>query len=294
MPSPRRLDRALQLASAAAAAAALLLLLGLAAFLLRESAPALREVGLVRLVGDRGWHPTRGAFGMAPLVAASGAVALGALTLALPLALAVAFVRLAYAPPRLAALLRALLQLLAAVPSVVLGFFGLVTVVPLLLAIEPPGASLLAGMVVLALMVLPTLALLIEGALAGLPSGERAAAAALGLARTTVLLHLALPRARGAIGAALLVALGRALGETMAVVLVTGNVVQWPSALLAPVRTLTANLALELPYASGLHRSALFVAGLLLLGATAALLLIASRCGARERWRGAREESARA
>ncbi len=255
---------------------AALLALWIVGFVVSECRPAFQQIGLTRFVTDDGWNPTRGAYGVAPMVAASVLIALGALLLALPLALAAAICQLAYAPPWLARVLRRGLELLAAVPSVVFGFIGLVTLVPWLTRIAPPGASLLAAALVLALMVLPTLTLMVEEALAGMPHAERAAAAALGLSRSTVVLRLALPRAQRGIHAAVLVSMGRALGETMAVLMVSGNVVQWPRTPFTPVRTLTANIALEMAYATTLHRSALFVSGLLLLATTVALLLVAA------------------
>jgi phosphate transport system permease protein len=274
-PRPRT-DRLLAVASGAAAIAAGALVLLIAVWLAAEAAAAVREVGLRRLLGAEGWAPTRGRLGMGPMVAASVAAAVGALLLALPLATLLAVFRLALAPRWLAGAMRLIVELLAATPSVVVGLIGLTTLVPALLRLAPPGASLLAGIVVLALMILPTLALLIEAALAATPPDDVAAAAALALPRSAVLLDVALPQARAAIGAAALVALGRALGETMAVLMVCGNVVRWPDGLLVPVRTLTANIALEMPYAVGLHRSSLFATGLLLLGA-ALLLLVAGR-----------------
>jgi phosphate transport system permease protein len=274
-PRPRT-DRLLAVASGAAAIAAGALVLLIAVWLAAEASAAVREVGLRRLLGAEGWAPTRGRLGMGPMVAASVAAAVGALLLALPLATLLAVFRLALAPRWLAGAMRLIVELLAATPSVVVGLIGLTTLVPALLRLAPPGASLLAGIVVLALMILPTLALLIEAALAATPPDDVAAAAALALPRSAVLLDVALPQARAAIGAAALVALGRALGETMAVLMVCGNVVRWPDGLLVPVRTLTANIALEMPYAVGLHRSSLFATGLLLLGA-ALLLLVAGR-----------------
>ncbi|HEX5386741.1 MAG TPA: ABC transporter permease subunit, partial [Gemmatimonadales bacterium] len=169
-----------------------------------------------------------------------------------------------YAPRRTAAAYRHLLSLLAGIPSVVFGFWGLVVLAPIIGRIHPPGPSLLAAVLVLALMVLPTVALLAETSLGAVPREQLLGASALGLSRWSVATHVALPAARRGIVAALVLGAGRAVGETMAVLMVSGNVVQWPSSVFDPVRTLTANIALEMSYALGTHRSALFVSGLAL------------------------------
>ncbi|MBM4015708.1 MAG: ABC transporter permease subunit, partial [Planctomycetes bacterium] len=191
----RRSDALLRGASVFGALIAAALAWWIAAWLVRESAPSLAAVGIGGFLGDARWNPAGGEFGLLPMVATSVTVAVGALLLALPLALATALFLLGYAPPALGSAMRLLLDLLAAVPSVVVGFFGLIVLVPWLARIAPPGASLLAGILVLALMVLPTLAVMVEAALAAMPAAERSAAAALGLSRATVLLALALPRA---------------------------------------------------------------------------------------------------
>jgi phosphate transport system permease protein len=185
------------------------------------------------------------------------------------------FVRF-YAPPAIGNLYRWVVILLAGIPSVVLGLWGLTVIVPLIAVIEPPGASLLVGILVLALMVLPIIVLTTEAALEALPSSYWRGAAALGLSKAGTILGLALPAARNTIFAGALLAASRALGETMVVLMVTGNVVQIPSSLFEPVRTLTANIALEMAYATDDHRAALFVSGLVLT-ALVFLLVVGAR-----------------
>ncbi len=243
------------------------------AFVAGESLPALRAIGVARFFTDPSWHPSSGRFNLAPMLLASLFAAGGALLLALPLGVAMAVFLHAYGPPGVARVVRTLIELLAAVPSVVYGFFGLVTLVPWLVQLHPPGASLLAAILILALMVLPTVTLLAEAALVAVPRAQVATAAALGFGRATTLWCVVLPAARRGVRSAGLVAMGRALGETMAVLMVCGNVVQWPTNLWKPVRPLTANIALEMAYALGTHRSALFVSGLVLLAAVAVLVV---------------------
>lgn len=233
-------------------------------FLVRESWPVVQSVGVWRFLSDRAWNPTEMLYGLAPMLFGSVAAALGATIVAAPLGVGSALFCRYLAPLPIARAQRAIVTLLAGVPSVVFGFWGLVVLVPLIASIEPPGASLLAGILVLAIMILPTIALTADAALGAVPISYAQGAAALGLSREATIFNVLLPAAKGGIGAGLLLALARALGETMAVLMVAGNVVQVPLSLFDPVRTLTANIALEMAYATGNHRASLFVSGLAL------------------------------
>lgn len=274
-------DRVLRAVSAAAARLSGLLLLGVVLFVLWQAWPALHEVGPLRFISDTAWLP-RGApaqFGLLPMLLSSVAVTVGAMALAGPLGLATAVFMSHYAPRWLARLLAGMVELLAGVPSVIYGLWGLVTLVPLLAAWQPPGASLLAGMLVLALMILPTMTLTAHAAIRSVDAEHRLAVAALGFTCAGAVWGVVLPAARNGLCGALLLSTARALGETMAVLMVMGNVVRVPDGLLAPARALTANIALELGYATDQHRAALFVGGLLLTGLVAALVLTARRLG---------------
>jgi phosphate transport system permease protein len=250
-------------------------------FLAAESWPALSRNEIVTFVGGKGWHPTEGAFDLTPMLVASLATSLLAMGLAVPLGVASALFRRFYAPVLLGQIYRWIIVLLAGIPSVVLGLWGLTTIVPLILWLAPPGTSLIAGSLILALMIVPTIALTTEAALAALPRSYWAGAAALGLSREATILRVVLPAARESIFAASLLALARALGETMVVLMVSGNVVQVPTSLFDPVRTLTANIALEMAYATGDHRSALFVSGFALAALVLILAVVARRSGGR-------------
>jgi phosphate transport system permease protein len=263
---PPGADAALGAVTGLAARLSGTVVVGIVLFVLWQAWPALQAIGLARFVMDAGWHPQAqpSQFNLLPMLAASIAVTLGAMLLAGPLGLFTAIFMTDYAPPALARLLRGVVELLAGVPSVVYGLWGLVTLVPLLAAWQPPGASLLAGILVLALMILPTMVLASHAAIAGVAAEHRLTAAALGFSCGGSLWGVLLPAARGGLCGALLLATARALGETMAVLMVTGNVARMPDSLFAPVRTLTGNIALELAYAMDLHRAALFVGGLIL------------------------------
>lgn len=275
-------DRLFLLGARVAAALSAGVVLLIALFVAWESWPALRDVGL-RFATDPSWHPAQGpasgTFGLLPMVAATCAAAAGALLLAAPAALLSAIFCRFYAPEGLARPYRRLVEVLAGIPSVVYGFWGLVVLVPLIRRMEPPGASLLAGILILALMILPTVALTVDAAFGRAAEEHLAGGAALGLSRTTLIFGVVLPASRSGVATGLMLGAGRALGETMAVLMVCGNVVQTPDSLFDPVRTLTANIALEMAYAMDGHRSALFVSGLVLLAAVSALVLSAERWG---------------
>lgn len=257
----------------AAVAGAIVLLV--AGFVVAESLPVLRSVGLAPFLADPSWHPSAGRFGLAPMLWGTLSATIGAVLVAVPLGVLSAAFSRAYAPAPARVVYRRILELLAGIPSVVYGLWGLVVLVPLIGRLHPPGPSLLAGVLVLALMILPTMALTADAALAAVPDAYVRGAAALGLSRWATLRGVALPAARSGLVTGALLATGRALGETMAVLLVCGNVVRTPTSVFDPIRTLTANIALEMAYALGDHRSALFVSGLLLFAVIALLVLAA-------------------
>lgn len=273
-----RADAVLAVLVQAASAVAALVVAGVFIFLVVEAWPALSRIGL-GFISDDGWHPygAERAYGLLPILLGTLLSSLGALLLAVPLGLAAAVFLRCYAPPWAAGPYRRAIEVLAGIPSVIYGFWGLVVLVPLLAAWAPPGASLLAASLILAIMILPTVALFADAALGAVPSETIAAGVALGLSRLSVVWRVLLPAARGGIATGVLLAAGRAIGETMAVLMVAGNVVQLPASMFEPVRTLTANIALEMAYALSLHRSALFASGLLLLVLTAVLVAIATR-----------------
>lgn len=275
-------DRLLGASARVAALASAGVVVLIALFVLRESWPALRQVGGGFLT-DPSWHPAAdlesGTFGLWPMVAATLAAALGALALAAPLAVLSAVFCRVYAPPWLGIIYRRLVELLAGVPSVVYGFWGLVVLVPLIRRLEPPGASLLAGILILALMILPTIALIVDAAFGAVLEQHLPAAAALGLSRSGLVFGVLMPGARSGLATGVMLGAGRAVGETMAVLMVCGNVVQMPTSVFDPVRTLTANIALEMAYALDVHRSALFVSGLVLLAVVSLLVLAADVFG---------------
>jgi len=250
--------------SVGAAISALVMLL-IVIFLIVESWSLLGRISPIRFLTDAAWYPLEEAYYLLPMLAGTLYASAGALLLAIPLGMASALFIVYYASPRLSRWYRRLIELLAGIPSVVFGFWGLTTLVPLINQLHPPGASLLAAALVLTLMILPTIALTSVSALAAVPREFLHSAAVLGLSRWGMIHGVVLPAARTGVVAGIMLAMGRAMGETMAVLMVAGNVVQYPDGWFDPIRTLASNIALEMAYAMGDHRAVLFVSGLLLM-----------------------------
>jgi phosphate transport system permease protein len=272
-----QIDRGLSIGLGILAAISAFVILLILGFLWREALPVLNNGGWRGFLWDDGWYPLEQQFGILPMVWASLAATLGAIVIAGPLGLACAIFERFFAPPFLAKPFRALLALLAGIPSVVYGLWGLTVLVPLIALWQPPGASLLAAMLILAFMILPTVAITCSSALAAVPANLLQGASALGLSERGKIIGVAIPAARAGIAGGILLAVARALGETMAVLMVAGNVVQTPSSLFDSVRVLTANIALEMAYATDHHRAGLFATGLLLTLAVLALAWSAHR-----------------
>ena len=268
-------DRLLLLALWLCAAVAGLVTLLIVAYGCAQSFPFLREIGVIRLFTDPSWAPTRGLFNLIPMLVGSLYVTLGAVSIASVLGIGLAIFDTFYAPAGAARVVRGTLSLLAGIPSVVYGLWGLTVLVPLLNRAYPPGFSVLLGILVLTIMILPTITLLADAALQAVPQEYVLGAAALGCTRWQMVRGVVLPTARPGLGTAVLLGITRALGETMAVSMVMGNTIAIPDNILAPARTLTAHIALEMGYALADHRAALFVAGGLVLCIVIAITIAA-------------------
>jgi phosphate ABC transporter permease protein PstC len=234
-------------------------------FIFWEGIPLIASAGLKNFLLSSHWAPTRGHFGILAMIISSVFVTLGALILGVPLGLACAITLAEFAPERVKILLKPTLELLAGIPSVVYGFLGVVWLVPLIRDyLGGPGLSLLAGSVILGIMILPTVISISIDALSAVPDLYRDGSIALGATNWQTVHRVVLPAASSGIITAIILGMGRAIGETMAVIMVAGNALKIPTSVLDPVRTLTANIALELGYASGRHREALFATGIVL------------------------------
>ncbi len=234
-------------------------------FIFLEGLPLIFHTGLKDFIFSTHWAPTKGFFGIGAMIVSSLLVTLGAMVLGVPLGLACAIVLAEFCSETMRRLLKPTLELLAGIPSVVYGFLGVIWLVPLIRNyLGGPGLSLLAAAVILGIMILPTVISISIDALTAVPDVYRDGSIALGATEWQTVRRVVLPAASSGIITAIILGMGRAVGETMAVIMVAGNALKIPSSVLDPVRTLTSNIALELGYAAGRHREALFATGIVL------------------------------
>ncbi|HCF90566.1 MAG TPA: phosphate ABC transporter permease subunit PstC, partial [Firmicutes bacterium] len=232
------------------------------AFVVGEGWPVMVKHGPLNLILGTDWTPSRLSFGMLPQLTGTLLVTLGALLIAVPLGVGCAIFLAELSSEKVANLLRPCISLLAAVPSVVYGFLGVIALVPLLRStFGGSGYSLLAGSIVLAIMILPSIINISEDTLRALPIDYREASLALGSTRWQTIWRVLLPAARPGIVVSIILAMGRAIGETMAVMMVTGNRAKVTGALLDPGATMAGTIGLEWSYAADEHSSALFALG---------------------------------
>ncbi|MCL4078612.1 phosphate ABC transporter permease subunit PstC [Coriobacteriia bacterium Es71-Z0120] len=249
---------------------ALFVLAAIAAFLVFNSVKALREVGLVRILTGTDWYPTSnpGKFGSLPLIAGSILVTGVALVTSVPIGLAAAVYLSEFGGRRLKEMAKAVIEFMAAIPSVVYGLVGVALVVPgVKQAFDlDSGLTALSGGIVLGIMALPTIVSISEDALRAVPSSLRHASLALGNTRWQTTYKVTIPAASSGIFAAVMLGVGRAIGETMAVLMLTGNAAVMPKGVLESVRTMTGTIAAEMGEVvqGGTHYSVLFVVGLVL------------------------------
>jgi phosphate ABC transporter permease protein PstC len=261
----RRQETLVQWILAIVALSAIAVLSLIIIFIFKEGSPIIARLGLAQFITGTKWSPTRGVFGILPMITGSLWVTLGALLIGVPMGLASAIFLAEMAPPKTSEILKSAIQLLAGIPSVVFGFIGLVVLVPFIRQwLGGPGFSILAASIVLGIMILPTIVSVCYDVLKAIPQAYREGMLALGATRWQAIKMVVLPAARSGIIAAVILGMGRAIGETMAVIMVAGNATKIPVSPLEPVRTLTSNIALEMGYAIGEHREALFATGIVL------------------------------
>ena len=234
-------------------------------FIFEEGIPLILKMGPKAFLLGEKWIPSKGLFGIFPMIVSSFWVTLGALLFGIPLGLACTIFLSELIPPSVGTLFRPAIQLLAAIPSVIYGFWGLIVLVPLIRNhLGGPGLSILAGSLVLGFMILPTIITISEDALKALPPSYKAGALALGATHWQTIWRVLIPAARSGIVASVILGMGRAIGETMAMIMILGNAVKMPTSFLDSARTLTTNIGIEMGYASGGHRQALFATGIVL------------------------------
>lgn len=277
MPARMIADKTVKYILFASAIISIIIVLAIGFFIFRESIQAWSEIGFGEILLKSVWRPGQDQYGILAMIVSSVAVTFGAILLGVPLALGCAIFLAEIAPAGVQAVVRPAVQLLAGIPSVVYGLFGMVILVPLVRKLEVPGNSgygLLAASIVLAVMILPTIASVAEDAIRAVPENYRHGSLALGATKWQTITQVVLPAGKSGILAGVILGVGRALGETMAMIMVIGNSVIMPQPLsgnpltffLSQARTLTGNIAVEVSYATGVHESALFATGVVLFG----------------------------
>lgn len=257
-----KLMKAVFLGCACAAGIAVLLI---CLFLFANGIPAMKEIGVWNFLAGKTWSPLSDVYGVLPMILGSLYVTAGALLLGVPIGICAAVYLVWFCPKRLYRFLKPAVDLLAGIPSVVYGFFGLMVIVPAIRAVfGGSGSSMLAASLVLAMMILPTIIGVSEAAIRAVPQSYYEGALALGATHEHSVVFASLPAAKAGISAAVILGVGRAIGETMAVVMVAGNQPIMPSGITNGLRTLTSNIVIEMGYAADLHREALIATGVVL------------------------------
>ncbi|EHN70047.1 phosphate ABC transporter permease subunit PstC [Aliivibrio fischeri] len=238
----------------------------IAYFIIKESIPAFQQAGVSGIVLGQDWLPPA-LYGVFTMIVASVVSTFGAVLVGVPVGILTAIFIAEIAPKQVADIIRPAVELLAGIPSVVYGFFGLVIIVPLIQDIfqVPAGNTILAGIIVLGVMILPTVITVSETSIRAVPSTYREGSLALGASKIFTIFRILLPAARSGIMTGVILGIARALGETMAIIMVMGNAPAMPEGILDSARTLTANIAIEMSYASGIHANALYATGVVLL-----------------------------
>lgn len=261
----------------ASALIALFIIIMIGGFIFREGMPVFSKYGLLQVISGSKWQPSSQIYGLWPMIVGSIYITLGALILGVPLGVLTAVFLAEVAPKRLVSLvIRPAIELLAGIPSVVYGLFGMVIIVPAIRAIvsqipayaEDPllssGYGIIAGSIILSIMILPTIINISEDAIRSVPAEYKEGSLALGATHWQTIYKVILPAAGSGIIAAVVLGMGRAIGETMAIIMVAGNSPIVPDSIFSPVRSLTGNIAIEMAYSSGEHTQALFATGIVL------------------------------
>ena len=234
-------------------------------FLFSEGLPAIAEIGPGNFLGGTLWKPLEGLFGILPMIIGSIYVTAGAILIGVPIGLLCAIFMAKFCPAKLYRFLKPAIDLLAGIPSIVYGFFGLVVIVPVMQVLTgTSGKGVLTASIMLGIMILPTIISVSESSLRAVPESYYEGSLALGATHERSVFFAVLPAAKSGIMAGVILGIGRAIGETMAVVMIAGNQPVIPSSLTSGVRTLTANIVMEMGYATGLHREALIATAVVL------------------------------
>lgn len=240
-------------------------------FIFIKGVPAIKEVGIFNFILGKEWNPSGDIYGIFPMIVSTVMATMGAIIIGVPIGLLTAVFISEIAPKWITNIVRPAIELLAGIPSVVYGFFGLIVIVPLIGELQEAitgenmgGNSLLATTIILGIMILPTIINISETSIRAVPKKYKEGSLAMGATHIQTVFKVILPAAKSGIMASIVLGIGRAIGETMAVILVAGNTPKIPNSIFDSIRPLTANIAIEMGYASGLHQEALFATGVIL------------------------------
>jgi len=236
-------------------------------FLFANGIPAMKEIGFFSFIFGKEWSPSDvpALYGILPMILGSIYITAGAIIIGVPIGVLTAVYMSKFSSKRFHKILKPSIELLAGIPSVVYGFFGIVVIVPMIKgAFGGNGSSILSASILLGIMILPTIIGISESAIRSVPESYYEGALALGASHERSVFFAVLPAAKSGILAAVVLGIGRAIGETMAVIMVAGNQARMPAGLLKGARTLTANIVIEMGYAAELHRGALIATGVVL------------------------------
>ena len=252
-------ERGMKIVFLIAACTSVLAVAFICIFLFANGIPAIGKIGVADFLLGETWRPSNDIYGILPMILGSIYVTAGAIILGVPIALLTSVFLAYYCPKRMYPVLQSAVSLMAGVPSVVYGFFGLVMIVPTMQQITGRDGSIL-----LAIMILPTIVGVTESAIRSVPGSYYEGSLALGATHERSVFCAILPAAKSGLIAGVVLGIGRAIGETMAVIMVAGNQARMPAGLLRGIRTLTSNIVLEMGYAADLHREALIATGVVL------------------------------
>ena len=249
-----------------AACASVLAVALICLFLFVNGIPAMKEIGIFKFLLGTMWKPGNNIYGILPMIMGSIYVTAGAILIGVPIGILTSVFMASYCPKKVYRFFKSAIDLLAGITSVVYGFFGLMMLIPLIhdLFHKGNGSSILSASILLGIMILPTIIGVTESAIRAVPSNYYEGSLALGATKERSLFFVVLPAAKYGLIAGVVLGIGRAIGETMAVVMVAGNQARMPAGILRGVRTMTSNIVLEMGYAADLHREALIATGVVL------------------------------
>ena len=258
-------ETAMRIVFAAAACVSIAAVALICIFLFANGFPAIAEIGVFKFLGGMVWQPTQGQFGILPMIVGSIYVTGIAILVGVPIGLLCSVFMARFCPAKLYKVLKPAVSLLAGIPSVVYGFFGLVVIVPMMQDLfGVSGKGVLTAGILLGIMILPTIIEISESSIRAVPASYYEGSLALGATHERSVYFATLPAAKSGVTAGIILGIGRAIGETMAVVMVAGNSAIMPSSITSSVRTMTANIVMEMGYAADLHREALIATGVVL------------------------------